>query len=138
MVDGTWPRNEIDRFILARLEREGLAPAPEADRRTLLRRASLDLIGVPPSAEDVDDFLRDQRPDAYERRVDAMLESKMYGERWGRHWLDVARYADSNGVDENVAFANAYRYRDYVIDAFNRDLPFNDFIVEQARGRPPA
>ena len=134
MVDGTWPRNEIDRFILARLEREGLAPAPEADRRTLLRRASLDLIGVPPSAEDVDDFLRDQRPDAYERRVDAMLESKMYGERWGRHWLDVARYADSNGVDENVAFANAYHYRDYVIDAFNRDLPFNDFIVEQLAG----
>jgi len=132
--DADWPRNEIDRFILARLEAEDLAPAPEADRRTLLRRAYLDLVGVPPTAEDVDDFIRDTRPDAYEIRIDRLLASTMYGERWGRHWLDVARYADSNGVDENVAYANAFRYRDYVVDAFNRDLPFDEFIVEQIAG----
>ena len=132
--DSDWPRNEIDRFILARLEAEDLAPAPEADRRTLLRRAYLDLIGVPPSAEDVDDFIRDLRPDAYEIRIDRLLASPMYGERWARHWLDVARYADSNGVDENVAYANAFRYRDYVVDALNQDVPFNEFIVEQIAG----
>jgi hypothetical protein len=132
--DADWPRNEIDRFILARLEAEDLAPAPEADRRTLLRRAYLDLIGVPPSAEDVDEFIRDPRPDAYEIRIDRLLTSPMYGERWARHWLDVARYADSNGVDENVAYANAFRYRDYVVDALNQDVPFNEFIVEQIAG----
>ena len=134
VANADWPRNEIDAFILARLEREGLEPAPEADRRTLLRRAYLDLIGVPPSAEEVEAFVRDRRPDAYERRLEALLASPMYGERWGRHWLDVARYADSNGVDENIAYANAFRYRDYVIDAFNRDIPFDEFLIDQIAG----
>ena len=129
-----WPRNDIDRFILARLEKEGMTPAPAADRRTLLRRAYLDLVGVPPTAAEVEDFERDPRPDAYERRLEQLLASPMYGERWGRHWLDVARYADSNGVDENIAYANAYHYRDYVIDAFNRDLPFDQFLIEQIAG----
>ena len=129
-----WIRNDLDAFILARLEKEGLAPAPQADRRTLLRRAYLALVGVPPSIEEVERFERDRAPDAYERRIDALLASPMYGERWGRHWLDVARYADSNGVDENIAYANAFRYRDYVIDAFNRDMPFDEFLVEQIAG----
>jgi len=134
VADASWIRNEIDLFILARLEREGLAPAPEADRRTLLRRAYLDLVGVPPAAHEVEEFLRDRAADAYERRVEALLASPMYGERWGRHWLDVARYADSNGVDENIAYANAFRYRDYVIHAFNADMPFDEFLVEQIAG----
>jgi hypothetical protein len=129
-----WVRNEVDAFVLARLEQESLTPAPEADRRTLLRRASLALVGIPPTADEVDAFERDATPDAYERRIDALLASPLYGERWGRHWLDVARYADSNGVDENIAYANAFRYRDYVIDAFNRDLPFDAFVVEQLAG----
>jgi hypothetical protein len=129
-----WPRNEVDRFILATLEDQGLVPAREADRRTLLRRAYLDLIGIPPTADEVEAFESDTAPDAYERRIDALLANPMYGERWGRHWLDVARYADSNGVDENIAYANAYRYRDYVIDAFNRDLPFDEFLTEQIAG----
>ena len=133
-ADASWPRNELDHFILARLHESGLVPAHEADRRTLLRRASLDLIGVPPSVEDIEQFERDTRSDAYERRIDALLASPMYGERWGRHWLDVARYADSNGMDENVAFGNAFRYRDYVIDAFNRDTPFDEFLTEQLAG----
>ncbi len=129
-----WPRNDIDRFILARLEREGMQPSPEADRRTLLRRAHLDLTGIPPTAAEVESFLSDPSPDAYERRLEVLLASPLYGERWGRHWLDVARYADSNGVDENIAYANAFRYRDYVIDAFNRDLPFDQFLIEQIAG----
>ena len=134
VVHASWPRNEVDLFVLAQLERSGLAPSPEADRRTLLRRAYLDLIGIPPTAEEVDDFTRDTRPDAYELRIERLLASPMYGERWGRHWLDIARYADSNGVDENIAYANAFRYRDYVVDAFNRDTPFDEFIVEQVAG----
>ena len=129
-----WTRNEIDAFVLAKLEARGLEPAPEADRRTLLRRAYLALVGVPPSIAEVEAFERDNAPDAYERRIDELLASPMYGERWGRHWLDVARYADSNGVDENIAYANAFRYRDYVIDAFNRDMPFDEFLVEQIAG----
>ncbi|MFM7134163.1 MAG: DUF1549 domain-containing protein, partial [Planctomycetota bacterium] len=134
VADERWIRNDVDRFILARLEKEGLAPAPEANRRALLRRAWLDLVGVPPTAAEVEAFERDTRPDAYERRIDGLLASPMYGERWGRHWLDVARYADSNGVDENVAYANAFRYRDYVIEAFNDDLPFDAFLTEQIAG----
>ena len=134
VIDGGWPRNDIDRFILARLEQVGVEPAVEADRRTLLRRAFLDLVGVPPTAAEVDAFIADRAPDAYERRIDALLASPMYGERWGRHWLDVARYADSNGVDENVAYANAFRYRDYVIGAFNADVPFDEFLIEQVAG----
>ena len=134
VADESWPRNEIDRFVLARLEREGVAPAPQADRRTLLRRAWLDLVGVPPGAAEVDAFVADAAPDAWERRIDTLLASPMYGERWGRHWLDVARYADSNGVDENIAYANAFRYRDWVIGALNADMPFDEFLTEQIAG----
>ncbi len=127
-------RNEIDLFVVSRLQRDGLQLAPRADRRTLLRRAYLDLVGVPPTIEEVDSFLDDDAADAYAVRIDRLLESPLYGQRWGRHWLDVARYADSNGVDENIAYANAFHYRDYVIGAFNRDVPFNEFLTEQIAG----
>jgi mono/diheme cytochrome c family protein len=128
-----WCRNGIDRFILARLEKEGVAPAPEADRATLLRRLSLDLIGLPPSPRDIDDFLSDKRADAYERVVERLLASPHYGERWGRHWLDLARYADSNGYSIDSP-RSIWKYRDWVLDALNRDMPFDQFVVEQLAG----
>ena len=129
----TWPRTELDFYVLASLEAAGLEPSPPADRRTLIRRVTIDLWGVPPTWEEVQAFVNDPRPDAYERLVDRLLASPRYGERWARHWLDVARYADTKGY----AFARerrypyAYTYRDYVIDAFNRDLPFDRFVLEQ-------
>src|SRR5262245_53067923 len=119
--DKVWPKTPLDNFILAKLESAGLAPAEAADRRTLIRRATFDLTGLPPTAAEIDAFLADDRPDAFAQLVDRLLASSAYGERWGRHWLDVARYADSNGLDENVAHGNAWRYRDYVVSAFNRD-----------------
>src|SRR5262249_13157171 len=132
--DAAWVRNDIDRFILARLEREGVAPSPEADRVTLLRRLSFDLIGLPPSPQEVDAFLADTAPGAYERVVDRLLASPHYGERWGRHWLDLARYADSDGYEKDTGRPFAWRWRDWVIDALNRDLPFDRFTVEQLAG----
>lgn len=129
-----WPVSAIDNFILTRLEAEGLSPAVPADKRTLIRRVTFDLVGLPPTPSEIDAFLADERPDAYALLVDRLLASPAYGERWGRHWLDVARYADSNGLDENVAHGNAWRYRDYVVEAFNRDKPFDRFIVEQLAG----
>ncbi len=129
-----WARTPIDRFILAKLEEKGLKPAAPADRRTLLRRATYDLIGLPPTPEETAAFINDKSPNAYEKVVDRLLASPHYGERWGRHWLDVARYADSNGQDENIAYANAFRYRDYVIAAFNNDKPYNQFVMEQLAG----
>ncbi len=129
-----WARNEVDRFILARLESEGLAPAPPADPRTWLRRVTYDLTGLPPSEAELRAFLDDASPTARARVVDRLLASPRYGERWGRHWLDVARYADSTGADEDHRYPYAWRYRDYVIDAFNRDLPFDQFIREQVAG----
>ncbi len=129
-----WVKNPVDAFVLARLEARGMAPAPAADRRTLLRRVSFDLTGIPPSPEQVDAFLGDRSPDAWEKVVDRLLASSAYGERWARHWLDVARYADSNGLDENTAFANAWRYRDWVVRMLNRDLPYNEFVVQQVAG----
>jgi hypothetical protein len=131
--DAAWVRNPIDRFILARLEQEGIASSPEADRVTLLRRVSLDLVGLPPSPREVDDFLADSRPDAYERVVDRLLASPHYGERWGRHWLDLARYADSNGFNIDAP-RSIWKYRDWVIDALNRDMPFDQFATEQLAG----
>jgi hypothetical protein len=128
-----WVRNPIDRFILARLEKEGLAPSAEASRTTLIRRLSLDLRGLPPSLAEVDAFLADERPDAYERLVDRLLASPHYGERWGRHWLDLARYADSNGFNIDNP-RSIWKYRDWVIAALNRDLPFDQFTVEQIAG----
>jgi len=131
----SWPRMPIDGFVLARMEASGLTPSPPADRRTLLRRTYYDLIGLPPTAEEIDAFERDRSDDAFARVVDRLLTSPRYGERWGRHWLDVARYADTkDGVlmfgDDRVR-PYAYTYRDYVIRAFNEDIPFDRFILEQ-------
>jgi cytochrome c553 len=129
-----WVRDPIDAFVLADLESKGLTPAPGADRRTLIRRVTFGLTGLPPTPEEIADFLADDSPNAYEKVVDRLLDSKRYGEHWGRHWLDIARYADSNGLDENVAHGNAWRYRDYVIRSFNADKPLDRFIVEQIAG----
>jgi mono/diheme cytochrome c family protein len=131
--NAAWVRNSIDAFVLARLEKEGIAPASEADRPTLLRRLSLDLIGLPPTPEEVDAFVKDARPDVYERVVDRLLASPHYGERWGRHWLDLARYADSNGYSIDSP-RTIWPYRDWVIHALNRDLPFDQFTIEQLAG----
>lgn len=128
-----WARNPIDNFILHRLEAERIAPSDEADRVTLLRRVSLDLTGLPPTVADVDAFLADVRPDAYERAVDRLLASPHYGERWARPWLDVARYGDSNGYSIDAP-RQIWKYRDWVIDALNHDLPFDQFVVEQLAG----
>jgi hypothetical protein len=133
LVNSAWVRNPIDAFILARLEKDGLAPSPEADRATLLRRLSFDLTGLPPTPEAVDAFLKDARPDAYTRQVDRLLASPHYGERWGRHWLDLARYADSNGYSIDAP-RSIWPYRDWVINALNRDLPFDQFTTEQLAG----
>ncbi|MFN0088393.1 MAG: DUF1549 domain-containing protein [Blastocatellia bacterium] len=129
----SWSRNAIDRFVLARLEKEGLDPSPEADRTTLLRRLSLDLIGLPPTPEEVDAFLKDASPRAYEKQVDRLLRSPHYGERWGRHWLDAARYSDSDGYEKDKQ-RFVWFYRDWVINAHNRDLPYDKFIIEQIAG----
>jgi hypothetical protein len=129
-----WVRNTIDAFVLARLEKEGLTPSPEADRRTLIRRLSLDLLGLPPSPERVQAFLADTRPDAYERLVDSFLDSPHFGERWARHWLDLARYADTSGYQIDRPRPFAYLFRDWVIDAINNDMPFDQFTVEQIAG----
>ena len=129
-----WSQSALDRFILVKLEAAGLSPSPRADKRTLIRRVTLDLTGLPPTPDEIDAFLADDSPTAFARVVDRLLDSPRYGERWGRHWLDVARYADSNGLDENVAHGNAWRYRDYVAAAFNRDKPFDRFVIEQLAG----
>ncbi len=129
----SWVRNPIDAFVLAKLESKGISPAPEADRETLIRRLSLDLLGLPPTPTEVDAFLSDTRPDGYERLVRRLLESPHYGERWGRHWLDLARYADSNGYNHDGP-REIWMYRDWVIDALNRDLPFDQFVIEQIAG----
>lgn len=129
-----WARSPIDRFVLAELENKKLNVAREAQPRTLFRRVTLDLIGLPPTPDEVNEFVNDQSPDALERAVDRLLASAAYGERWARHWLDVARYADSNGLDENLAYANAYRYRDYVVKAMRDDKPYDRFLTEQIAG----
>lgn len=126
--------SDIDRFILARLESESLTPAPAADRRTLVRRAYCDLLGLPPTIDEVEAFLADHAPDAFARLIDKLLASPHYGERWGRHWLDVARYADSGGYETDMYFRNAWRYRDYVVKSFNDDKPYDRFVQEQIAG----
>jgi hypothetical protein len=128
-----WCRNPLDRFILARLEKEGITPAPEADRITLLRRASLDLIGLPPTPADVERVLHDPSDAWYEREVERLLASPHFGERWGRHWLDAARYADSNGYSIDAP-RSIWKYRDWVINALNADMPFDQFTIEQLAG----
>ena len=129
-----WVKSPVDAFILARLEAKGLKPAPPTDKVVLLRRATFDLTGLPPTRQELDDFLADRSPDAFAKVVDRLLASPRYGERWGRHWLDVARYADSTGADEDHRYPHAWRYRDYVIEAFNRDLPYDQFVREQIAG----
>jgi len=132
--DANWAKDDIDRFILARLEERGLEPSPRADKLALLRRATYDLIGLPPTPDEIDAYLRDNSPSAFEKVVDRLLDSPRFGERWGRHWLDVARYAESSGMSRNYIYYYAWRYRDYVIDAFNKDKPYNRFIREQIAG----
>jgi hypothetical protein len=134
--DAAWPKDDLDRFILARLETENLHPIGDAPRRVLIRRASFDLRGLPPSQAEVEAFLRDPSPDdaAFAKVVDAFLQSERFGERWARHWLDVVRYADSVGRVWNAPFLYAARYRDWVIDSFNADKPYNRFVAEQIAG----
>jgi hypothetical protein len=132
--DGQWVASPIDQFILAKVEEAGLAPAPDADRRTLIRRVTFDLTGLPPTPEEIAAFEKDRSPDAYERLVDRLLASPRFGERWGRHWLDVARYAESSGKESNVMYPHAWRYRDYVIASFNADKPYDRFLREQIAG----
>ncbi len=129
-----WVRNPIDAFILARLEAAGLPPAPPAPREQLLRRVTFDLIGLPPTPEEIDAFVNDRAPDAWEKVIDRLLTSPHYGERWGRHWLDLARYAESNGYEHDEVRPDAWRYRDYVIRSFNADKPYDRFVREQLAG----
>lgn len=132
--DTAWIKNDVDRFILAKLESAGLRPSSAADRATLIRRVTLDLIGLPPSPEEVADFLSDDSPLAYERLIDRLLASPHYGERWGRHWLDLARYADTSGFHNDLDRPYAWKYRDYVIRSFNEDKPYARFVAEQLAG----
>lgn len=129
-----WSQNPIDAFQFSLLTQQGLTPVAPADKQTLIRRATFDLIGLPPTPEEIQNFVADNSPDAFEKVVDRLLASPHYGERWGRHWLDVARYADSNGLDENVVHIDAWKYRDYVVDSFNADKPFDRFVIEQMAG----
>jgi hypothetical protein len=131
---GAWVRGDIDRFLLATLEEKNLKPVGDADRVTLLRRVTFDLTGLPPTPADSDAFLKDQAPDAFAKIVDRLLASPAFGERWGRHWLDVARYGESTGSARNVPYPHAWRYRDYVIDAFHGDKPYDQFLREQIAG----
>jgi hypothetical protein len=130
----TWSTTPIDAFIAATLVERELSPAAPADRRELLRRASFDLIGLPPTAQEIERFEKDSSPDAFAKAIDRMLASPQFGERWGRHWLDVARYAESSGKEANTLYPHAWRYRDYVIESFNEDKPYNEFLIEQLAG----
>ncbi|MDA1137720.1 MAG: DUF1553 domain-containing protein [Planctomycetota bacterium] len=133
-INTAWPRSEIDRFILAQLETENIAPVPDADRLTLIRRAFFVLTGLPPSPKAIDDFLADKSGEAFEKVVDRLLHSPDYSECWARHWLDVARFAESSGGGRSLMLPEAWRYRDYVIDAYDKDKPFNRFVKEQIAG----
>ena len=129
-----WPRSELDRFVLAKLESKQLVPATQADKTILVRRLYLDLLGVPPTVDEQDKFLQDDRPDAYGNLVNRLLEDKRYGEHWARYWLDLARYADTAGYEGDPDLPYAWRYRDYVIDSLNRDKPYDQFVLEQLAG----
>ena len=132
--NSAWIQTPIDAFVLAKLEANGLTPSPQAKKETLLRRASLDLTGLPPTPAEIESFLADRRPDAYERMIDRLLESPHYGERWARQWLDLARYADSDGYEKDLVRPYAWRYRNWVINALNANMPFDRFTVEQIAG----
>ena len=129
-----WVRNPVDAFVLARLSHERLEPSPQAGRAALIRRVSLDLTGLPPSPAEVSAFVADKSPGAYDELVERLLASPHYGERWGRHWLDLARYAESGGFEQDIPRPNAWRYRDYVTDAFSSDKPYDRFVQEQIAG----
>ena len=131
MKEAGWIRTPIDAFVLAKLESKGLKPSPQADRRTLIRRLSFDLLGLPPTPEEVAAFVADPDPAAYEKLVDRYLASPHYGERWAGHWLDIAHYADTHGFERDQRRDNAYHYRDYVILALNADQPYDEFLREQ-------
>ncbi len=132
--DASWPRDPVDRFVLARLEEKGLRPAAPADRRTWLRRVTFDLTGLPPRPDEIAAFLSDSSPAAVEKVVDRLLQSPRFGERWARHWLDLVRYGESRGHEFDPNIPNAYQYRDYVIRAFNADVPYNQFVMEHVAG----
>ena len=132
--DAAWVRTDIDRFVLAGLEAKGLKPVADADKLTLIRRVYFDLVGVPPSLDEITAFVQDKSTNAFITVVDRLLGSPQFGERWGRHWLDVARYAESSGKEANFAYPHAWRYRDYVIGAFNADKPYDEFLREQIAG----
>ena len=132
--NASWPKSDIDRFILAKLEAAGMQPSPEADRATLIRRVTLDLTGLLPTPEEVETFAKDESPQAYEALLDRLLATKHYGERWGRHWLDLARYADTSGFHNDLDRPYAWKYRDYVIRSFNDDKPYARFVLEQLAG----
>ena len=129
--DAAWVRTPVDAFVLAKLREKGLSPAPEADKRVLVRRLYFDLIGLPPTPAEVEAFVGDASANAYERRVEKLLAGPHYGERWARHWMDVAHYAETHGHDQDRVRPFAWRYRDYLIDAFNTDRPYATFIQEQ-------
>lgn len=133
-ADTAWIKNPIDQFIAQKLRSSGFSPAQGAEKRLLIRRASFDLIGLPPTVAEVQDFLEDESPDAFSKVVDRLLDSPRYGERWGRHWLDLVRYANTNGADENHALPVAWRYRDWVVQKINHDLPLDEFFVHQLAG----
>ncbi|MCH7686127.1 MAG: DUF1549 domain-containing protein, partial [Planctomycetes bacterium] len=132
--DQEWTRTAIDAFILKRLKRKGLRPAPPADRRTLIRRLSYDLTGLPPTPEETESFLSDHSPNAYETLTDRLLSSPHYGERWGQHWLDLVRFSETEGFEYDRMRTAAWRFRDYVIRSFNQDKPFDRFVLEQLAG----
>ena len=127
-------KTPIDAFILAGLKKAGLKPAPPADRATLIRRVTYDLHGLPPTPEEVDAFVRDTSPKAWEKLIDRLLDSPRYGEQWGRHWLDVVRFAESDGYEYDMHRPDGWRYRDYVVQSFNQDKPYNQFVTEQLAG----
>ena len=133
-IDSDWVQSPVDAFLLERMKEDGLRPAPQADRATLIRRVYFDLWGLPPSPEEVAAFVADEAPDAWEKVVDRLLASPHYGERWGQHWLDVVRYAETEGYEYDRYLPGLWRYRDYVIDSFNEDKPFGEFIREQIAG----
>ena len=134
VIDKQWVRNPIDAFVLAKLEQHGLGPAEPASKRTLARRVFLDLAGMPPTPDEMQAFLADPSPDAYEKLIDRLLADPRYGERWGRHWLDLVRYAETSGLEGDGAIGNAWRYRDWVIQAFNANLPYDRFVMLQIAG----
>jgi len=133
-IPATWAQSPIDRFVYAKLREKDLSPSPPADRATYIRRATFDLLGLPPTPQEIDAFVGDRAPDAYEKLIDRLLASPHYGERWGRHWLDVIRFGESHGYEQNHLRPNAWPFRDYIIRSFNQDKPFNRFIVEQLAG----